>query len=262
MTVPAISLILCTRNRAETLKRCLDHIAQIRSAHAWELVVVDNGSTDGTGDILTTFASRACFPVRLFHESRPGKSRSLNLALRESQGEIVAFLDDDCYVAADHIDRVREVFADPKIGFAGGRVELFDPTDFPMTIKTATERELYPPRTYIEGGSLLGANMMFRRSVLETIGGFDTDLGPGTMFIAEDPEAQARASFAGWWGLYTPDVVVAHHHGRKAGDMGSLWRRYSNGTGAYRVKLLLARDTRLVGINTKPHSGRLVAGFP
>lgn len=243
---PAVSLVFCTKNRAAQLKACLDHIARVKSAHAWELVAVDNGSTDDTGAVLAAFAAEVPFPVKLLHEGRPGKSRGLNLALQASRGEIIAFIDDDCYVEPDHIDRVLEVFTDPRIGFAAGRVELFDPTDAPMTIRTSTERELYPPRSYIECGRLLGANMMFRRSILEEIGGFDPDLGPGTPFIAEDPEVQARASFAGWWGLYTPDVVVAHHHGRKAGDIGELWRKYSNGTGAYRSKCVLARDTRLV----------------
>ena len=170
----------------------------------------------------------------------------MNQGLRVARGDIIALIDDDCYVEPDYIDRVLEIFKDPRIGFAGGRVELFDPTDFPMTIKTSTERELLPPRSYVEGGWVLGANMMFRRHVLEAIGGFDVDFGPGTPFIAEDPDAQARASFAGWWGLYTPDVVVAHHHGRKAKDIPGIWRGYSTGTGAYRMKLALTRDTRPV----------------
>jgi GT2 family glycosyltransferase len=86
--------------------------------------------------------------------------------------------------------------------------------------------------------------MMFRRHVLEAIGGFDVDFGPGTPFITEDPDALARARFAGWWGLYTPDVVVAHHHGRQAKDISDLWRRYSMGIGAYIAKFVLIPETR------------------
>jgi glycosyltransferase involved in cell wall biosynthesis len=215
----AVSLLFCTRNRAEQLKSCLEHIARLISSCSWELVIVDNGSTDDTGRILSEYAAITPFPTVILYEGRAGKSRGLNQGLRVARGEIIALIDDDCYVEPDYIDRVLEIFEDPRIGFAGGRVELFDPTDFPMTIKTSTERELLPPRSYVEGGWVLGANMMFRRRVLEAIGGFDVDFGPGTPFIAEDPDAQARASFAGWWGLYTPDVVVAHHHGRKAKDI-------------------------------------------
>jgi glycosyltransferase involved in cell wall biosynthesis len=243
---PAVSLLFCTRNRAGQLKTCLEHISRLHSLRTWELVVVDNGSTDETGRILSEYAAMVPFPTAILYEGRAGKSRGLNQGLRVARGEIIALIDDDCYVAPDHIDRVLDVFADPRIGFAGGRVELFDPTDFPMTIKTSTERELLPPRSYVEGGWVHGANMMFRRHVLEAIGGFDVDFGPGTPFIAEDPDALARASFAGWWGLYTPEVVVAHHHGRKAKDINALWRGYSMGIGAYIAKFVLIPETRAI----------------
>lgn len=240
----AVSLVVCTRNRARQLSDCLGHLAGVNSSSPWELVIIDNGSSDETRRILFEFSANVTFPVKLLYEQKPGKSRGLNRAIAASAGEIIAFIDDDCYVTPDYIDRVLEVFADSKIGFAGGRVELWDPADYPMTIRTSSELELYPPRNYIEGGLILGANMMFRRSVLNAIGGFDTDFGPGTSLIAEDTDIQLRASFAGWWGLYTPNVVVAHHHGRKAKDASDLARRYCNGSGALNLKFLLLRETR------------------
>ena len=240
----AVSLVLCTRNRARQLSDCLGRIACLNSSSAWELVIVDNGSSDETRQILFEFAANVTFPVKVLYEPKPGKSRGLNKAIAASAGDIFAFIDDDCYVAPSHIDRVVEVFLDSKIGFAGGRVELWDPTDHPMSIRTSSDLEFYPPRNYIEGGLILGANMMFRRSVLNAIGGFDTDFGPGTPLIAEDTDIQSRASFAGWCGLYTPNVVVAHHHGRKAKDASDLARRYCNGLGALKLKFLLDRDTR------------------
>jgi glycosyltransferase involved in cell wall biosynthesis len=240
----AISLVFCTRNRARQLSDCLGRIANLHSSSAWELVIVDNGSSDETKEVLLEFSANVPFPVKVLYEPKPGKSRGLNKAIAASTGDIVAFIDDDCYVAPNHIDRVLEAFLDPKIGFAGGRVERWDPTDYPMTIRTSSELELYPPGNYIEGGLILGANMMFRRSVLNALGGFDTDLGPGTPFIAEDTDIQSRASFANWWGLYTPSVVVAHHHGRKANDASDVARRYSNGLGALKLKFLLMQHTR------------------
>lgn len=244
MSNPEVSLIFCTRNRARQLGDCLDRIARVNSSLAWELVVVDNGSTDDTNRILSAFAARVPFPVKVLHEAKPGKSRGLNRAVGESSGDIIAFIDDDVYIWPDHIDRAQEIFADSRIGFAGGRVELFDPTDIPWSIQTSTERKLLPPRSYVEPGWLLGANMIFRRQALEAIGGFDPELGPGTRFIADDPDVQQRASFAGWWGLYSPDIVVGHHHRRKANDVLPLMRDYSMGGGAYFVKFLLGSETR------------------
>ena len=198
---PAVSLLLCTRNRAEQLKYCLEYISRLESSCSWELVVVDNGSTDDTSRVLVEYAAKVPFPVTILYEGRPGQRLGLNQALRVARGDIIALTDDDCYVAPDYVDRVREIFDDPRIGFAGGRVDLFDPTDYPITIATSTEQEYLPPRSYVVPGWLLGANMMFRRHVLETIGGFDPELGPGTRFYGDDVDAQARASFAGWWGL-------------------------------------------------------------
>jgi glycosyltransferase involved in cell wall biosynthesis len=242
---PAVSLVLCTRNRAERLKICLEYIARQNPSCDWELVIVDNGSTDDTGKVLAEYAVKVPFPTHILYEGRPGKSRGLNQALRVTRGDIVAFIDDDCYVAPDYIDRAREVFEDPKIGFAGGRVDLFDPTDYPMSIWISTEPVLVAPRSYLEPGLVPGGNMMLRRQVLEAIGGFDPALGPGSRFTSgEDPDIQARASFAGWWGLYTPDVVVAHHHRRKAKDAPAWRRGYSMGTGACKAKFLLIAETR------------------
>jgi glycosyltransferase involved in cell wall biosynthesis len=247
MNSPVVSLLLCTRNRADQLKDCLKYIARQNPICSWELVVVDNGSTDDTGRILSEYAAEVPFPTTILYEGRAGKSRGLNQALRVTRGDIIALIDDDCYVASDYIDRVREIFDDPRIGFAGGRVDLFDPADYPITITTSTEPEFLPPRSYVQPGWILGANMMFRRSVLEAIGGFDPDFGPGARIsTSEDPDIQARASFAGWWGLYTPTAVVAHHHRRKAKDAAALMRIYWNGSGAYMAKFLLRSETRSI----------------
>ncbi len=122
--------------------------------------------------------------------------------------------------------------------------DLFDPSDHPISTRTSDQRELIKPGTFIDGAPLLGANTMYRRRVLQEIGGFDPDLGPGSRFHGEEMDVQTRASLAGWWGLYTPDVVVAHHHGRKAKDARALQRTYSIGNGAYMAKFLAVSETR------------------
>ena len=78
MGSPAVSLVLCTRNRAEQLKVCLEYVARQNPSCSWELVVVDNGSTDDTGKVLAEYAAKAPFPTQVLYEGRPGKSRGLN----------------------------------------------------------------------------------------------------------------------------------------------------------------------------------------
>lgn len=139
---------------------------------------------------------------------------------------------------------MREMFENERVGFVGGRVELFDPSDHPISIKTDTQPGSREPYGYIPPGWLLGASLTFRREVLDEIGGFDPDLGPGTPFCCDDADAQQRASFAGWRGLYTPNAVIAHHHRRKAKDANALMRVYLRGGGAYMMKFLLLSETR------------------
>ena len=242
----AVSLIICTRNRAPQLETCLEYVLAQSLTSFWEVVVVDNGSSDGTGAILEKFLKIAPFPVATCFERQPGLGRARNVGWRLARGDIIAFTDDDCYLPPDYLDRLCEAFDDPRIGFAGGRVTLFDINDYPISIKTVNERELLQPRSYVEPGWVLGASMAFRRQVLEAICGFDDAFGTGTRFCCEDADAQARASFMGWSGVCTPKVAVAHHHRRKSRDVPALRRQYSFGTGAYKMKFVLLPETRSI----------------
>lgn len=241
-----VSLVICTRNRASHLRACLGYVSAQSRTSSWELVVVDNGSSDETGTILEEFAIGAPFPVTTRFESKPGLGRARNVGWKVARGDIIVFTDDDCYLSPDYLDRICEVFDDTRIGFAGGRINLFDPTDCPITIKASAKRELLEPRSYVKPGWMHGASMAFRRDVLEAINGFDDAFGVGTRFCCEDTDAQARASFAGWLGVYTPKAVLAHHHRRKARDFPAVRRRYSFGTGAYMMKFVLVPETRSI----------------
>ena len=171
-----------------------------------------------------------------------GSSKAAGVAgWRRTRSDIIAFTDDDCYVATDYIDQIVAVFAgNPRLGYAGGRVLLHDRTDHPITIVESEESRHYPARLPPPApGAIHGANMIFRRATLESILGFDDHFGAGTRFHAvEDTDALARASFAGWDGVYDPRPTVRHHHGRKAADLPELERGYAIGRGAYWAKLL------------------------
>lgn len=241
----AVSLVVCTRNRGTQLRKCLCYIERLRPICVWELILVDNGSTDATREILSDFAAGAAFPVTVLFEARAGLGRARNTGWRAAKGDVIAFTDDDCYVAPDYIDRICEIFEDRRIGFAGGRVDLFDTNDCAFTLRTSDEIEFREPRSLIEPPWIIGASMAFRRRALEDVEGFDDNLGAGTRFKSgEDLDALVRASFAGWWGVYNPAAAVAHHHGRKATDIPSLKRGYLLGKGACTMKFILTPETR------------------
>ncbi|MFC5069442.1 glycosyltransferase family 2 protein [Flaviflagellibacter deserti] len=234
-----ISLIICTRNRAAPLQKCLEYVARLDNRHLMELVVVDNNSTDDTARVIHEFSSQADFPVKYVKELVPGLSSARNAGIRSSQGEIIGFTDDDCYVEGDYLDALLRLFDGTSIGYATGRVRLYDPTDYPVTINESLDPLVIPANSYVRPGLVKGANMAFRRSALAAIDCFDTKFGSGSFFPAEDCDAAARASLHGYVGVYAPELVVWHHHGRKEKDLEKLLTDYDIGRGAYHMKLLL-----------------------
>lgn len=178
-------------------------------------------------------------------EATTGLGRARNHGLAVARGNIVGFTDDDCYPAPDYIDSILEIFSDRQIGYAGGRIKLFDQRDWPIGIVDKCERRIIQPFSYIDGPDMkiLGANMAFRRTVLLQIGGFDDALGAGALFSCEDIDAFAQASFAGRKGGYFPGPIVLHNHGRGKESARLLARRYAIARGAYLAKFILRRES-------------------
>jgi glycosyltransferase involved in cell wall biosynthesis len=234
-----ISLIICTRDRCQQLVRCLQSVRGITFERPWELIVVDNGSVDETAAVVRQFIGSAGVSAAYVFEPKLGKSNALNTAIEIARGQILAFTDDDCYPAPDFLSRVCSAFMDPSVGYITGRIMLHDPTDYPVTVNETIMPLTFPARSLVTVGSVQGANMAFRRGVLSGIGGFDPVFGAGTQFAGEDLDAAGRASAAGWKGRYCPEVIVRHHHRRKASDIPRLMKLYGMGAGAYHLKLLL-----------------------
>lgn len=241
-----LSLVVCTRNRAAQLGPCLDAIAHMQKPAGFELIVVDNGSTDDTQAVLQRFAAQADFRLLPVFEPVKGLGNARNCGWRNAQGAIVAFTDDDCYVEAQFAPAILDAFAaNDRLGYLGGRIRLYDPTDLPLTILDLTTPRHFGAGELVPAGAIQGANFAFRRAALEATGGFDPLLGAGTPFPSEDIELVARLSTAGWQGAYTPDAVVFHHHGRKsAADEQSLNRNYDIGRGAYYAAAIMNPHSR------------------
>ena len=200
-----LSIVICTRDRAGPLARCLAALPSesLRAAGA-ELVLVDNGSTDATPDVVRELADRAPFPVVAVREERAGLSRARNAGLRAATGEVIAFTDDDCELAPDFPELAARLFRGRDARYGGGRILLGDPTDARYCFLDDDRPRTIPPRTPLRPGEIQGANMVVHRDVVERIGGFDTMLGAGTPFRSEDVDYLARASLAGFAGVYAP----------------------------------------------------------
>ena len=240
MTMPRVSIVLSTRNRAGLLAEALHSHERTTTDVPWELVVVDNGSTDATPQVLREFARGTGIALRTVVEPRRGLSCARNTGWRTARGDLVAFTDDDCYPAPGFVSAIAECFGDANLDYLGGRITLHDPADAGVTIQLRDTPLVIEPHSFVPAGLIQGANMAARRRVLDTLGGFDEVLGAGTPYPSEDVDFVSRAAAAGFHGTYDPRPVVAHHHRRRTPEqVEALRRSYDVGRGAFYAKSLL-----------------------
>jgi glycosyltransferase involved in cell wall biosynthesis len=167
-------VIVCTRNRAATLRRCLEHISKLEYPN-FTVLVVDNGSKDLTAQI----AQDAGADYLLVQQ--PGLSRARNAGVRHSSTEIVAFIDDDAVPYPAWLSKLVEFFDDPNVMAVGGHYQPFDDPVLPQglapLVLDKTNPEWLPIAAF--GGIGDGCNMAFRRSAFSVWRGFDERMGRG-----------------------------------------------------------------------------------
>lgn len=256
-SMPDISLIVCTRNRAKSLRMCLNSIEQAAAANRAiqaELIVVNNASTDSTVTLLQDWQQSTSVPCKVVVAEQSGLSNARNCGLEHATGTTVAFTDDDCTLAPDYFVQLERAYAhDVMPVVRGGRVELGDPRDLPFTIKTDLALQRFAGGH--PGGFIHGCNLTMSRSVLERVNRFDIRLGAGQAIgAAEDSDFVYRAYRAGVTVLYDPSIVVFHHHGRRdPTEVKRLQALYDLGNGAlyakhgfkdWRLLLRILRDIR------------------
>ncbi len=223
---PRATVLVCTYNRVDRLPASLGALERLAPPGVpYELVVVDNGSTDGTAAWLAAWAAAAPAggpPRRVLNEPRPGKSYALNRAIEATDSELLALTDDDVIVSPDWLRVAVEAFdADPGADYLGGKVLPIWEAPPPSWFST-TEKDLYGTIAILDYGDEpfvfrgrvpLGANIAYRRRAFDRAGLFRTDLGRDhtTLRGQEFPEHLLRVEAAGGYGRYVPAMVVHHH---------------------------------------------------
>ncbi|WP_163716119.1 glycosyltransferase [Mangrovibacterium lignilyticum] len=215
-----VSIIVCTYNREKFIGQCLDSIArQSASSDRFELIFVDNNSTDRTVQLFNDFKlNNPELNCRYFLELNQGLSYARNRGIAESKGDVVAFLDDDAIACEDYVSKLETVFAQSEYGAGGGKIlprwETSRPDwmgDFLLplvsVIDLGNQQKEFPVRKYP-----IGANMFFRRSVLKNVGDFNTQLGRvgKNMMGGEEKDIFNRTRAAGVKIGYFPDIDVHH----------------------------------------------------
>lgn len=116
------SVVIATYNRAGELADTLASLAALRCRDPWEVLVVDNNSTDRTRDVVADAAKAFPVPIRYVFESRQGKAAALNTGIEQARGAIIAFTDDDALVEPDWLDQTGRALDDTGGVYVGGRV--------------------------------------------------------------------------------------------------------------------------------------------
>ena len=216
-----ITVILCTYNRCDSLATALDSVAVSRlpPSVSWEVLVVDNNSTDRTHEVVERFASQHPGRFRYAFEPHPGKSHALNTAIHRTNASILAFMDDDVQVDPDWLCLLTRIFDDPQFAGAGGRILPASEFTPPAWLETSARYALAPLAMFDLGSAAgrlreppFGTNMAFRREVFARYGDFRRDLGPqpGSEIRSEDTEFGMRLLQGGEHLWYEPAAVVHH----------------------------------------------------
>lgn len=246
---PRIDVVVATHDRHDALRRCLAALATTCARHGpgARVIVVDNGSAALDAAALAR-DTPAGLDLVVRREPRNGRARALNAGLARAEADIVAFIDDDCLAAPDWLDALAAHYrALPDIDAIGGRVELADPRDLPVSIRTGIEpvEITSAPQALAH---LIGCNFSARRAALMRIGAFDPRLGAGTAArTGEDLDLFRRLLKAGGRIRYEPDVLVRHAHGhRERAQLAALGRAQAVGRGAFYAKHILRGDAQIL----------------
>jgi cellulose synthase/poly-beta-1,6-N-acetylglucosamine synthase-like glycosyltransferase len=252
---PPVTVLIATRDRPESLGRCLESIVAMRYPEL-AVVVVDSASrtVDARG-VVERFSRR--LPITFVEEQRPGLARAHNAGLRAVTTPIVAITDDDVIVDPGWVASIVDAFAvSPKVGCVTGRIvaaRLDTPAqrwvDDRLGFSKGSERRVFdlagnrpadPLFPYAAGALGSGANMSFRLDALRAIGGFDPALGAGTPARGGDDLAAFHAVIRrGYTLVYEPAAVVQHHHYERIDALERQIRGYGVGLGAYLAKLVI-----------------------
>ena len=282
-----LSVIVCTRNRARqlaTLFQCLGSQRDLEDIR-WEIVIVDNNSSDNTKEVAYAFCEGSNLKVNYLFEEKTGLSYARNAGILASKGSLLLFIDDDVLIPQEFISNALFGAKEfPEFQIFGFRVlpEWLENTKPPfwLTFKKffnlpinliqsflpvhdlGSEPLQYPNRI---AKNPIGASFLIKKEILENLGPFREDLGAGQSGVCEDTEFFWYALISGFKILYWPYATLYHTVDPERLSLGYLHKWYFNlGKSLYLIKntgrifnLLKDENTRV----ENPDIKRLTLGF-
>jgi glycosyltransferase involved in cell wall biosynthesis len=242
-----LSIVICTYNRANLLLDCLNSLApQSAQSEQYEVIIVDNNSKDQTLEVARSFTEQ--YPnIRYVKEDNQGLSYARNRGRREARGEYIAYVDDDCRIPDQWVATADKIIRHIYPGVFGGPYYAFYDTRKPIWFKDTYgshdhggQPRFLSDREYLDGG-----NVCFRRTILESLGGFDPNLGMKGEEVAYGEETallrRMRATMPKELVYYDPSLYVYHRvDAKKMVLSGIMQQRFAGGRCSY----LLFREDR------------------
>jgi O-antigen biosynthesis protein len=243
---PTFSVVVCSYNGARTIGETLEHLDRLRYRD-YEVIVVDDGSTDGTAEIAARHA------VRLIRTPNRGLSSARNTGLEAAWGEIVAYIDDDAFPDPDWLTFLAIAFQETDHAAVGG--PNLPPPDEGFVARAVARAPGGPIHVLLsdtEAEHLPGCNLAIRADRLRQIGGFD----PRFRVAGDDVDVCWRLQDAGYTLGFSPGAVVWH---RRRGSVAAYWRQQK---GYGRAEAMLERKwpEKYNAVGHVSWSGRLYDG--
>lgn len=206
-----ISIILCTRDRANQLIRTVQSLATIAVPEGCtcELLVVDNNSVDATSAMIAE-AKLSNMTLRPLYEPRIGQSHARNLGISEARGEVIVFTDDDLRYSPEWLEVMTQPLRDSEAFAVTGSMRLAPHLERDWMGPMHRIWLAAPQQELSANCNLVGANMAINRKVLSLVPSFDVELGPGAVGLGEDSLFGSQLREAGYRIVAVP-LRTEHH---------------------------------------------------
>jgi len=227
------SVIIPTLNRRDMLANALASVrAQSFPADQYEIIVVDNGSTDGTRELVERLNQDGGKPIRYVYEARPGLHWARHAGTRAAQGEVLAFTDDDAVVTPGWLNGLVSAYDDPQVGAAGGPIHVrwrSQPPDWVAPLGTFGHLDYGPDYQELSWpNGINGGNFSVRKQALFQVGGFNPDTSVEDRLVGDGEVGLCRKLYsAGWKIAYVPHAVVYHVQDGATITLSTMRHRYA-----------------------------------
>ncbi len=231
---PFVSVVVPTYNRREMLKECLDSLFnQTYPKDMYEIIVVNDGSTDGTGKVLEEYAKKAPCKLNWLNQKNQGISAAMNTGIKNTGRDIICFTGDDCSADKNWIKNLADSFSDETVGGVGGKVIAYNLDT--IIEKYTEERGVLNQEKFRSINFIITGNAAYRKEVLTAIGGFDVNLRS-----CDDIDISIMTQLKGYTLKYNPKAIIYHRHIPTL--KGLIRRQYDYGRGYAQLHRKYTKD--------------------